>query len=102
MDLCEARRLDRPKRLAFGRNPLTLRPLPCTIRRACGSEDAPTQIAEPRLPGWTGHIHFVQDASANRVRQHGHSPSYPLRSAANADGCGIVMMALNASGAVCA
>jgi hypothetical protein len=39
-----------------------------------------------------------QPASANRLRQHGHSPSHPLRSAENAVGCGSVMSALKASG----
>lgn len=38
-------------------------------------------------------------ASGNRRRQHGHSPSYPRRSAEKAVVCGIVMIALNASGA---
>ncbi len=42
------------------------------------------------------------EASANRLRQHGHSPSHPLMSAANADGCGMVVIALNANGARCA
>src|SRR5258708_1606881 len=44
----------------------------------------------------------VYDASANVRRQHGHSPSNPLTSARNADGCGSVVIALNASGARCA
>jgi hypothetical protein len=39
------------------------------------------------------------DASANGLRQHGHSPSYPLRRAENAVGCGRAIIALKASGA---
>src|SRR5437879_2281352 len=42
-----------------------------------------------------GPIAHIFQASANRRRQHGHSPSQPLRSAENAVGCGIVMIALN-------
>src|SRR6478672_4208966 len=34
------------------------------------------------------------DASAKRVRQHGHSPSMPFVSARNAVGCGRVIIAL--------
>ena len=48
------------------------------------------------------HRPEVYTASANRRRQHGHSPSKPLTSAVKADGCGSVMIALNASGALCA
>lgn len=43
-----------------------------------------------------------QAASANRLRQHGHSPSFPLRMVENALGCGSVMIARKASGARCA
>jgi hypothetical protein len=49
-----------------------------------------------------GHIALIYPASANLLRQHGHSPSKPLTNAKNALGCGNVMMALNASGARCA
>jgi hypothetical protein len=45
---------------------------------------------------WSPHSH---PASANRLRQHGHSPSCPLIRANNAVGCGSVMIALKASGA---
>jgi hypothetical protein len=40
-----------------------------------------------------------QPASANRLRQHGHSLSPPRRIAENALGCGSVMIARKASGA---
>ena len=43
-----------------------------------------------------------QPAPAKRLRQQGHSPSHPLRSAENAVGCGSVMIALTTSGARCA
>lgn len=49
-----------------------------------------------------GHIDRIYETSAKRLRQHGHSPSYPLTSAVNADGCGMVIIALNANGARCA
>ena len=47
----------------------------------------------------TGRIQRRFQTSPKRLRQQGHSPSYPLTSAAKADGCGIVMIALNAKGA---
>ena len=46
-----------------------------------------------------GSLDRRYEASAKRLRQQGHSPSYPLTRAANADGCGRVMIALNANGA---
>lgn len=38
-------------------------------------------------------------ASVNRLLQQGHASSKPLANAENAEGCGSVMMALNAKGA---
>jgi hypothetical protein len=46
----------------------------------------------------SGHIARICQASAKRLRQHGHAPSYPLMSAENAIGCGIVMIAFNDNG----
>ena len=50
----------------------------------------------------TRELAHICQASANRRRQHGHSPSCPLMSDENAVGCGMVMIALNANGARCA
>ncbi len=60
-------------------------------------------VGDPsRLRTCVGGIDRSYEASANRLRQQGHSPSYPLMRAENADGCGSVMIALNANGARCA
>lgn len=42
--------------------------------------------------------HYLRCASVNCLLQHGHAPSKPLANAENAEGCGSVMMALNANG----
>ena len=44
----------------------------------------------------------INQASANRLLQHGHSPSKPLTCAEKAVGCNIVIFALKANGARCA
>ena len=61
--------------------------------RGCRQTDVTGFAICPRLRG-AGY-----EASAKRLRQHGHSPSNPLASDENADGWGMVMMALYASGA---
>lgn len=48
------------------------------------------------------HRQRRQSAVTNGLRQHGHSPSWPLTSERNAEGCAMVMMARNASGSRCA
>ena len=69
-------------------SPTATSPRPAELLIVLAS-DAPPQEWIPR-----GY-----EASAKRLRQHGHSPSKPLTSAANADGWGSVMIALNANGA---
>ena len=57
----------------------------------------------PRIGGSTLQSHRLnQPASANRLRQHGHSLSPARRIAENPLGCGRVMIARKASGARCA
>src|SRR5262249_29250012 len=68
--------------------------------RETGGDMRVTRVDGCVRPSWRiGHIARDYAASANRLRQHGHSPSNPRASAANAVGCGRVMIALNASGA---
>ena len=84
---------------------------PAVPRDAIISLTSPRRMAKPgrqrchtyrrravlaRRLGYIDHFHFD---SANGLRQQGHSPSWPRASDEKADGCGSVVIALNASGA---
>ena len=51
--------------------------------------------------GRVGFIGRGGQSLENDRRQHGHAPSCPLRIAEKAGGCGMVMIALKASGPLC-
>jgi hypothetical protein len=53
----------------------------------------PTECNLARDGARSGHIARRSAASANRLRQHGHSPSNLWASAENAMGCGSAMIA---------
>jgi len=86
--------------------------IPDTVARSSASiqtrDNSPT-LVQSQAPAFRRPQHCARwshrppyGASANRRRQQGHSPSNPWTRAANADGCGSVMIALNANGARCA
>ena len=60
-----------------------------------GPSECPLHVRRRPTFGWAIRGY---EASVKCLRQHGHSPSNPLIIAEKADGWGIVMMALYASG----
>jgi hypothetical protein len=82
---CKCHRIDGATGTSFGQarerqNPVGLTKLAADIPVPLLTQDEPS-------------------ASVKRLLQQGHSPSNPFDNAEKADGCGIVMIALNASGA---